>query len=89
MTFFAPNMQLPIINILGQHIKRVTKDSTPPYIRMLGFLIEENLNFQEYANKALIKISKGLFPLYILNEKNLLPLYFNLVQSHLVYVPQS
>ena len=89
MTFCAPNMQLPIINILGQQIKRVTKDSTPPYIRMLGFLIDENLNFQEYANKTLIKISKGLFALSrvknILNEKNLLLLYLSLVHSHLVY----
>ena len=56
---------------------------------MLGFLIDKNLNFQEYGNKTLIKISIGLSALSrvknILNDKNLLLLYFSLVHSHFVY----
>ena len=89
MTFCNPNLQLPNINILGQQIQRVTKDSSPPYVRMLGFLIDENLNFQHYAHKIMTKISKGIFALSrvkkIVTEKNLLLLYFSLIHSDLVY----
>ena len=84
---FESNM--PIINISGQPLERVTDDSVPPYVKMLGFILDDKLKFKEYTNFILLKLSKGLFALSrvknILDEKYLLMLYYTLIHSHLIY----
>ena len=65
LMLFPHNFQfesnIPIINISGQPLERVTDDSVPPYVKMLGFILDDKLKFKEYTNFILLKLSKGLF----------------------------
>ena len=89
---FQFESNIPIINISGQPLERVTDDSVPPYVKMLGFILDDKLKFKEYTNFILSKLSKGpkgLFALSnrvknILDEKYLLMLYYTLIYSHLI-----
>ena len=77
----------PTLYLNAIELKKISKLSSISNIRILGFLFDQNLNFTQFSEKNLAKISKSF---YIINKvKNLIPknclklLYFALVYCHM------
>ena len=45
----------PIISLNNSQVERV------PYQKHLGILLDENLNFKQHVDNAILKMSKGIF----------------------------
>ena len=57
----------PTLYLNGIELKKISKLSPISNIRMLGILFDQNLNFTQFAEKTLAKISKYFF-IYIYSD---------------------
>ena len=83
------NSNVPLNPILCPRLLNVDHNSSTPFIKFLGVLIEPNLSFKSHIKAIGKKISYSLFMLknakHTLSTKSLTQLYYSLIHCHLLY----
>ena len=71
----------------GEPLKKVSKQTDPQDIRMLGIYLDQNLSFLNCFDRLLAKVNRAFFIIKraknILTKNGIKLLYFSLIHSHL------
>ena len=99
---YSPKAKKEIISLvlnnndIGNHVvskitplEQITNESKEPYIRVLGFYINESLNLQDHGNILISKLVKAVYLLnrlkHVLSLKTKKMLYYAHFHSHMNY----